>query len=435
MVPSIRGCVPGEQSRVVHERCTNHFSGLSDHTRMFPVAFESGEGCVLTDVDGNRYLDFSSGICAASLGHGHPKVAQAISRQTRQLSNCHDFSTRVKAELVETLSSLLPKELNCFQFYDSGATAVEAALRLVRAATRRPELLSCENDFHGRTLATSQLSGKSDGLPGQHFLPWPNLYRPLWTSKAGEIDTAAYLQHYEEYLEQSPPDTIAGIIVEPIQGWAGAIMPPDDFFPKLRQFCNQRELLLVADEVLTGWGRTGEWLCLDRWGVTPDIAVLGKSLGNGFPVSCLAVHEKYRKVLDGLKASTSTGGNPVACAAALAVTQSLEQESLLACARHLGKVALERMEKMKEQHAIVGDVRAVGCLMGIEFVKDRKSKEPDLEAGHGVYRLASSRGVALVPAGHILRLSPPIVMDERALLRGLDLIDEAIGEVASRLGD
>lgn len=418
----------------MHERCTKHFAGLSSHTQLFPVAFESGEGYVLTDVDGNRFLDFSSGICVATLGHGHPKVAQAISRQTRQLSNCHDFSTRVKVELVETLARLLPRELNSFQFYDSGATAVEAALRVARAATRRPDLLSCEQDFHGRTLATEQLSGKSDGLPGQHFLPRPNLYRPHWTTDEGQLDTDAYLKRYEEYLDACSSNSVAGIILEPIQGWAGAIMPPDDFFPKLRQFCDRRELLLVADEVLTGWGRIGEWLCLDRWNVVPDIAVIGKSLGNGFPVSCLAVHEKHRHVLEGLKASTSTGGNPVACAAALAVSQTLEQENLLAYAKHLGKVALERMEKMKQRHAIVGDVRAVGCLMGIEFVKDRESKEPYREAGQRVYTRAFSRGVALVPAGHVLRLSPPMVMDEQALLRGLDIIEEAIGEVARELG-
>ncbi|MEQ8836880.1 MAG: aminotransferase class III-fold pyridoxal phosphate-dependent enzyme, partial [Lacipirellulaceae bacterium] len=260
-VPHIHASVPGKQSQVIHERCTKHFYGLSSHTRLFPVAFESGEGCVLTDADGNRFLEFSSGICVATLGHGHPKVAQAISRQTRQLSNCHDFSTRVKAELVETLARLLPSELNCFQFYDSGATAIEAALRLMRAVTGRAGLLSCQDDYHGRTFLTSSLSGtEQESFPAEvatHLLPRPNVYRPCWMTDEGQIDTNAYLEHYATYLDQRPAKSIAGIVLEPIQGWAGTIIPPDDFFPKLRQFCDERDLILMADEVLTGWGRTG----------------------------------------------------------------------------------------------------------------------------------------------------------------------------------
>jgi 4-aminobutyrate aminotransferase-like enzyme len=210
-------------------------------------------------------------------------------------------------------------------------------------------------------------------------------------------------------------------------------MPPDDFFPKLRRFCDQRKILLMADEVLTSWGRTGKWLCLEHWNVVPDVVSIGKGFGNGFPVTCVAVREAYRESFEKISASSSYGGNPMACAAALASTEVIEEENLLEWASHLGNVALKRMERMKAEHAIVGDVRAKGCLMGIELVKDRTQKTPFDKAGELVYQKAFRKGLAWIPAGHILRMSPPIVMDEAALLKGLDIIDESIGETQKEL--
>jgi 4-aminobutyrate aminotransferase-like enzyme len=190
----------------------------------------------------------------------------------------------------------------------------------------------------------------------------------------------------------------------------------------------------VADEVLTGAGRTGKWLCMEHWDVLPDVVTLGKGFGNGFPVTAMVVRAPYADAVDKISASTSYGGNPMACAAALASTEVIEEENLLQHAQHLGDVANKRMRKMLDEHAIVGDVRAKGCLMGIELVKDKKTKEPLNEAGRMVYQKAFAKGLAWIPAGHILRMSPPIVMDEQTLLKGLDMIDEAIGETEKELG-
>jgi len=211
-------------------------------------------------------------------------------------------------------------------------------------------------------------------------------------------------------------------------------MPPDDFFPKLRRFLDERGILLFADEVLTSMGRTGRYLCMEHWDVLPDVVTLGKGFGNGFPVTAMAVRTPYADAVDKISASTSYGGNPMTCAAALACFEVIEEEGLLAHARRLGEVAMKRMEKMKASHRMIGDVRAKGCLMGIELVKDRAAKTPFPEAGKLVYQKAFRKGLAWIPAGHILRMSPPIVMDEDALLKGLDLIDEAIGETARELG-
>ncbi len=439
-VPNVDVTPPGPRSRRVHERCSRHFKGLSGQVRLFPVTFESGRGCVLTDVDGNRYIDFSSGIYVTTLGHCHPKVTEAVRHYAGKLMNCHDFTTRVKAQLVEELAEVLPGDLSGFQFYDSGTTAVEAGMRVMRAASGAQEMLSCFYDFHGKTYGSVSLGQIRSFVygpvraPGMHMVPRPDVYRPLWSRPDGSIDTDRYIEFYDEYIDKATVHNVAGFVLEPIQGWGGTVMPPDDFFPKLRSYCDDKDILLMADEVLTGWGRTGRWLCTEHWDVVPDVVSIGKGFGNGFPVTCVAVREPYKESFESISASSSYGGNPMACAAALASTRVIREEGLLERSAHLGELALERMEGMKREHAIVGDVRAKGCLMGIELVKDPATKEPFEKAGEMVYVKAFRKGLAWIPAGHILRMSPPIVMEDEVLLKGLDIIDEAIGETACELG-
>jgi 4-aminobutyrate aminotransferase-like enzyme len=440
-VPRMKTASPGPKSKALHARCTKHFKGLSGQVKLFPVAFESGHGCVLTDVDGNRYIDFSSGIYVTTLGHCHPKISEAIAKYANQLMNVHDFTTEIKTLLVEKLAEVLPGDLNGFQFYDSGTTAVEAGMRVLRAATGKNEMLSCFYDYHGKTYGSVSLGQIRSTVygrvraPGAHMVPRPDVYRPVWTQADGvTIDTDKYLEFYDQYIDRATIGDVAGFVLEPIQGWGGSVMPPDDFFPKLRTFCDERKILLMADEVLTSWGRTGKWLCMEHWGVVPDIVSIGKGFGNGFPVTCVAVREQYKESFEQISASSSYGGNPMACAAALASTEVIEEENLLERATHLGEIALKRMQRMMRDHKIIGDVRAKGCLMGIELVKDRAAKTPFDEAGKRVYQKAFARGLAWIPAGHILRMSPPIVMEDELLLKGLDIIDEAIGETAKELG-
>lgn len=431
--------IPGPKSREWHARCTKHFKGLSEQVKLFPVSFESGFGCTLTDVDGNRYLDFSSGIYVTTLGHCHPKVSEAVATYAKKLMNAHDFTTPIKTLLMEKLAEVLPGDLKGFQLYDCGTAAVEAGLRVCRAATKKHEMVSCFYDYHGKTYGAVSLGHIRSPVygavraPGMHMVPRPDSYHPLWTKPDGSIDTDQYLAFYAQYLDKATVGSVAAFCIEPIQGWGGSVMPPDDFFPKLRKFCTDRGLLLMADEVLTSWGRTGKWLCCEHWGVVPDVVTLGKGFGNGFPVTCVAVREPFMESFESISASSSYGGNPMACAAALASTEVIIEEKLLENARRLGEVALKRMERMKQEHRMVGDVRAKGCLMGIELVKDRATKEPFNEAGKRVYQKAFQKGLAWIPAGHILRMSPPIIMDEDMLLKGLDIIDEAIGETQKEL--
>jgi 4-aminobutyrate aminotransferase-like enzyme len=439
-VPCVKNTPPGPESRRMHARCTQYFKGLSGQVKLFPVVFESGKGCELVDVDGNRYIDFSSGIYVTTLGHCHPKISEAVATYAHQLMNAHDFTTPIKMRLVEKLAEILPGDLNGFQFYDSGTTAVEAGQRVMRAASGKHEMLSCFYDYHGKTYGGVSLGHIRSTVygptraPGFHMVPRPDCYRPLWTKADGVIDTDKYIEFYETYLDRGTAGQVAGFVLEPIQGWGGSVMPPDDFFPKMRALCDRHGILLMIDEVLTSMARTGKWLCVEHWDVVPDIVTLGKGFGNGFPVTCVAVREPYKESFESISASSSYGGNPMACAAALASIEVIEEENLLARSLHLGELAMQRMERMKAEHPIVGDVRAKGCLMGIELVKDKATKEPFDEAGKRVYQKAFAKGLAWIPAGHILRMSPPVVMEDEVLLKGLDMIDEAIGETEKELG-
>jgi len=431
--------VPGPKSKEMHGRASAIMKGYSSQVTLFPVVFEKGHGCTLTDVDGNTYLDFSSGIYVTTLGHCHPKVTEAVRKMAGQLMNCHDFTTPVKLELLEKLVSILPGDLSGVQLYDSGTTAVEAALRVCRAATGKSEFLSCFGDFHGKSghavsLARMNRTSGSSRAPGFYMLPRPNPYRPLFKKPDGTIDTDAYIDFFDEFIAEATVGQIAGIVLEPIQGWAGSIFPPDDFFPKLRKWCDRKGILFVADEVLTCMGRTGKFLAMEHWNVVPDIVTLGKGFGNGFPVTAMVVRKPFADSVEKISASTSYGGNPMACAAALASIKAIEEEGLLENARRLEEYFTARLAGIISSHPIVGDVRCKGCLMGVELVKDRNTKEPFPEAGKLVYQLAFRKGLAWIPAGHILRMSPPIVMDVDVAAKCMDIIEEAIGETEKEFG-
>ncbi len=430
--------VPGPKSNALHARATKYYRGLSGQVKLFPVAFESGKGCTLIDADGNRYIDFSSGIYVTTLGHCHPKISEAVAKYAGQLMNAHDFTSEIKVKLLEKMAECLPGDLTGFQLYDSGTTAVEAGLRTCRAATGKHEFISCFMDFHGKSghsislARMTKFSGPTRS-PGFYMVPRPDTYRPWWTGPDGSLDTEKYLEFYDTFIRESTTGQVAAFVLEPIQGWGGSIMPPDDFFPKLKKFLDERDILLFADEVLTSMGRTGKFLCMEHWDVVPDVVTLGKGFGNGFPVTAMAVRTPYADAVDKISASTSYGGNPMACAAALACFEVIQEENLLEHALKLEKIFMEIMETWKDKYSIVGDVRAKGCLLGVELVKDKVTKEPFDEAGKLVYRKAFRKGLAWIPAGHILRMSPPIIMPEDVARKGMEMIEEAIAETEKEL--
>lgn len=442
-IPSLITEIPGPESKRMHQHTSKYMKGLSSQVKLSPVCFEEGKGIMLKDVDGNRYLDFSSGIYVTSLGHCHPKVSEAVAYWAKKLMNAHDFTTPIKEKLMEKMADVLPGKLNAIQLYSDGTSAVEAAIRAARAISGKHEFISAYRDFHGKSLGAVSCAQMYRGetfsygparAAGFYMVPRPDPYRPHWTKVDGTIDTGAYISFYEEFIKEGTVGNVAAFVLEPVQGWAGSIFPPEDFFPKLKQLCEKYQILLYDDEVLAGMGRTGEWLTLNHYKIIPDIVTLGKSFGNGFPVTAMVVSEENGESLEKISASSSYGGNPMACAAALASIEVIEEEDILQNVRSVGDFFMKRMLKMKEQHPIIGDVKGKGFLLGIELVKDKKSKEPFDEAGKLVYQKAFRKGLAWIPAGHILRMSPPLIMDEKYAVMGMNIIEEAISEVEKEFG-
>lgn len=440
-VPRLVTPPPGPQSQQMHGRAARYMKGYSSQVRLFPVVFQSGKGCTLTDVDGNVYIDFSSGIYVTGLGHCHPKVTEAVQRAAGELMNAHDFTTPIKMQLLEKLAEITPgegkKKLSGMQLYDSGTTAVEAGLRVMRAATGKFEFISFHRDFHGKTMGAVGLArlDVSQGLraPGFFLAPRAYCYRCEFRQTYPQCNLLC-ADYIRTILKEETSGRVAGIVLEPIQGWAGSVVPPDGWIQKIRAICDEFGLLLMADEVLTCMARTGKMFAMEHWHTVPDVMTLGKGFGNGFPVTAMIVSEEHKEVIEKISASTSYGGNPMACAAALASIEVIEEEDLCARSAHLGEILLQEMRAMATRHPIIGEVRGMGCLLGIELVKDKATREPFEQAGQLVYQKAFRKGLAWIPAGHILRMSPPMIMEDDLALKGLAIIEEAIYETERELG-
>lgn len=436
-VPSMVGAPPGPKSEALHERASKHMKGYSSQVRLFPVAFEKGHGVTLTDVDGNVYIDFSSGIYVTSLGHCHPKVTEAVQKAAADLMNCHDFTTPIKTRLLELLAEVAPGDLGGVQLYDAGTAAVEAGLRICRAASGQMEFISFHKDFHGKSMGAVSLArlDTSQGLraPGFFLAPRAFCYRCAFKMTHPECELHC-LDYIDTVIKEETSGRVAAIVIEPIQGWAGSTVPPEDYFRALRAFCDERDILLFADEVLTCMARTGKMFCVEHWDVAPDVMTLGKGLGNGFPVTAMLVSDRFKDQVERISASTSYGGNPMACAAAVASIEVILEEGLVERAAELGELLLGRMEEMKARHPLIGDVRGKGCLLGIELVRDKETKEPADEEGQLVYQKAFSKGLAWIPAGNVLRMSPPLIMADDVALKAMEIIEESIAEVEAEKG-
>jgi len=437
-IPKMVVPAPGPKSKEIHSRAEKYMKGYSSQVKLFPVAFESGHGVTLTDVDGNKYIDFSSGIYVTNLGHCHPKVVEYIQKHTAQLMNCHDFSTEIKTLFLEKLASLTPGNLNGIQMYCAGCESVEAAMRAARAHTKKYEFFSFYGDFHGKTMSAVSVTQVADFTTGpravgMHLAPSGHCYHCAFDKKYPECKLFC-VDALEKQIKMEGTGNVAAILMEPIQGWNGSIIYPDDYLPAIRKLCDKLGILLIVDEVLTCAGRTGKMWCVDHYNVIPDIIVMGKGLGNGFPVTAFAIKEEMTEVLEKISASTSYGGNPMAAAAGLASLEVLEEENLIEKSARLGDFILKKLIKMKSEHKIIGEVRGKGCLLGIELVKDQNTHEPFVEAGKRVYQVAFSKGLAWIPANQNLRMSPPLIMEEEVAEKALEIIDESITIVEKEFG-
>jgi 4-aminobutyrate aminotransferase len=429
---------PGPRARAVVDRDAEWTS--SCYIKEYPLVVSRGKGVMVEDVDGNRYLDFMAGIAVSATGYGHPKIVAAVKDAAdRFLHICgSDFYYESFAMLCERLAKVAPGRAKKRVFLtNSGTEAVEAAIKLARHATRRSAIIAFRGAFHGRstgavTLTSSkarQHAGFGPLLPDVHHVPFAYRYRCQFCAgepgcNRGCIDVI----EKELFTRQLDPKDVAAIFVEPIQGEGGYIVPPAGYLPALRELCDRHGILLVADEVQSGVGRTGKMFACEHEGVEPDILLTAKGLGSGMPIGAMISRESVTTWESGSHGSTF-GGNPLCCAAALA-TLDLVEGGLMANAARMGERLLERAAGLKEKHPCIGDVRGRGLMVGIEFVKDRATREPAGELVHDLVQRAFRQGLLLLGAGKsTLRLAPPLVVDQNDVDTAMDMIDACLAEL------
>ena len=430
---------PGPKAREIVEKDARVIS--QSFVRFYPLVIEGGKGAVLRDVDGNEYIDFNSGLVCLNVGHCHPKVIEAVKRQADRYLHYSitDFLYREVVDLAERLGEITPGKYGKKVFFgNSGAEAIEGAVKLARWHMRRPRFIAFISAFHGRTLGAVSLTASKPVqmryffplVPGVTHVPYAYCYRCPFHLTYPECGYWC-VDFIDEYVLQKyvPPEEVAAFVFEPIQGEGGYVAPPDGYFQRLKKLADKYGILMVDDEVQAGMARTGKWWAIEHWGVEPDIICSAKSIAAGLPLSAIIANEKIMDWEGGTHASTF-GGNPVSCVAALAVIDIIKNEKLLENATQQGAHIMKRMREFMEESEIIGDIRGKGLMMGVEIVEDKESKKVAGEKANEIMMRCWRRGVALITCGKsTLRIAPPLVITRELVDSALDIITSTIKEV------
>ena len=405
-----------------------------------PITIAESKGAVMKDVDGNVYIDFTSGIGVTSLGHCVDEVVETISRQAAKLihSCIHVVNYEPYIDLAKKLTEVTPGNFKKRAIMlNSGSEAVENAVKIVRQHTGRPGIISFENSFHGRSYMALTLTGKWDPykvgfgpfVPGVHFTPFAYCYRcPFHLEYPG--CSLHCVHHIEKSVlkTQIPPDQVGAIISEPIQGEGGFIAPPDDYFKEIKKICDAHDIKLIIDEIQTGFARTGKMWAIEHYGVEPDLMVMAKAIASGLPLSAVVARDELMKDVYPGSLGGTYGGNPIACATALKVLELIEREKVVEQAAKLGKKLQKRLDEFYDRYEVIGDVRGKGPMLAMELVKDRKTKEPNPEAASKVMKTCLGAGLLTLKAGlysNCIRLHPPLTIGDELLEKGLAIMEEA----------
>jgi 4-aminobutyrate aminotransferase len=436
--PHITTPLPGPNARAIVER--DRAAVSPSYTRAYPFVMARGEGAVVEDVDGNRFLDCAAGIAVASTGHSHPAVVAAVTRQAARFLHMSgtDFYYEAQVRLAEEIGAVVPVPQPVRAFFgNSGTEANEAAIKLARYSTGRFNLIAFLGSFHGRTLGSLALTasksvqrrGFGPMMPGVYHAPYANCYRcPIGLSP--ESCQAECLRFLEDQIlvHLVSPDEVAAVIVEPIQGEGGYVVPPAQFHQRLRELTRRHGMLLIVDEVQSGMGRTGKMFALEHFGVEADIVTVAKGIASGLPLGIMAARSSLMTWPPGAHASTF-GGNPVSCEAALA-TLELLQTGLIRHAEEVGAHLLDRIRVLMDRHALIGDVRGKGLMIGVELVRDRTTKERATTERDLVVQEMFRRGVLILGAGaNALRFAPPLVLTKDQADTVVDIFDRALAAV------
>jgi 4-aminobutyrate aminotransferase len=439
--PSIRMALPGPRAKALIERDAAVVS--PSYTRGYPLVIERGSGVFVEDVDGNVFLDCTAGIAVNATGHSHPEVVQAITDQAAKFLHMSgtDFYYEPQVRLAEAVAEIAPIEGGVRSFFsNSGAEAIEAALKLARYTTGRPDIIAFLGAFHGRTLGALSLTASKTVqrrrmgpfMPGVHHAPYADCYRcPL--KLRPDTCAAECLDFIEDELlvHLVSPDEVAAIVVEPIQGEGGYVVAPDVFVHRLRELATRHAMLLVIDEVQSGMGRTGRMFAIEHTGVRPDVVAIAKGIASGLPLGVTVARSELMAWPPGTHASTF-GGNPVSCAAALATIRLL-RERLIANAADVGAHLMQGLRSLMDRHPLIGDVRGRGLMVGVELVRDRTTRERATAERDAVVTAAFHRGLLTLGAGkNVIRFSPPLVLTKGQAEQAVQIFEEALIDVEKR---
>jgi len=435
--------LPGPKAQAMIKR--DHEVISPSYPRGYPFVMDHGKGVEVWDVDGNRFLDFMGGIAVVSTGYSHPKVVKAIQEQAEKFIHISsDFYHENWVRLAEKLNDMAPFKEQAISFMtNSGAESVEAAIKLARYHTGRMNFIGFTGAFHGRTMGAVTFTASKPTyhqgfyplMNGVVHAPYPNPYRPILERNAGEDYGETVVRYIEEQIlgHILPPDEVAGILVESIQGEGGYIIPPQGFYPALRALCDKYGILLIVDEVQSGMGRTGKWWAIEHFGVEPDMLTAAKGIASGMPLGACVARKSVMNWGRGSHGNTY-GGNPIACAASLA-TIDLIETGFMQNAATVGEYALDALQELQSRHPSLGEVRGKGLMIGVEFVKDRQTKEPAKQLTDRVVDLAFERGLLMLSCGKsVIRIAPPLSISQGEIDEGLKIFSEAISQAEKEAG-
>ncbi len=430
---------PGPQSVACFDEEQRYIApGIQSIALLSKLTIASGKGAWLTDIDGNRFLDFNVGVSVASLGYSHPAYIAAMREQLDKVV-VGSFTTETRLKLLKLIASLAPGNLKRTQLFSGGAEAVEAAIRLARSHTKKTDVIGFSGGFHGKTggvLPLSDVDWKTQIgplAPGMHSTPYPDVYRFSGTPEECLADALSHLRSRASALEGK----LAAIIAEPIQGTAGNIVPPPGFIRQARDIAHEHGALYISDEMICGFGRTGKMFGCDHDGVEPDILTIGKGMASGYPVSGVITTDELalaKPWSEPSASSSSYGGNPLASAAALVTIQTIVDDKLVEQSARVGSLLLKAMQRLKDKYDFIGDVRGRGLLIGFDLVSDRRTKEkmpkPVCET---FFYECLRRGLVMMGYAPRVRIHPPLTLSEAEALEGVERIDQALAAVAPRL--
>jgi len=433
-VTHVAGPLPGPIGRKLLNRWHRYEANVVGYQA--PVVWKTGLGCVVTDVDGNTYLDWTSGVLVANVGHCHPRLVEAVRRAAGELLNNYECANEYRILAAERLVRALPSHLDRCFFLSTGSEAIEAAVRLMKRRTGEFEILSFEGGFHGRTpgaAALGGLAGPKRGygptVPGIIRAPYPNPYRDPCGWCRGAPRFARYFAHLDALVEANSTGSLAGVLVEPYQGAAGFVFPPRGWLRALQDWSRAHGLLFALDEVQSSYGRTGRMWAMEHEALTPDIVTLGKGIGSGIAVSALAATSDVFSCLGPGEMSSTLGGNPVASSAVLAVLDIMDQDDLVRNAARMGRYLKSQLRAVAARCPYLGDVRGMGLVLGLEFVRDKRTREPAPELIRPVIDACARNGLlvgAVGMHGNVLRVAPPLVITRAELDESVAILDKVL---------